>query len=119
MFVRYNNWSARVRAFDINIIPYIALQVLLCQRTPTGLWLSTFRKVVQGVISMFHCVVRMGWLFYLFYEIQERAYAQRTGAAARVSLRRDRPADSRRLHSTLAAAPVLFAHAVVTEIKNK
>ncbi len=24
-----------------------------------------------------------------------------------------------RLHSTLAAAPVLFAHAVVTEIKNK
>ena len=28
-------------------------------------------------------------------------------------------AGSRRLHSTLAAAPVLFAHAVVTEIKNK
>jgi hypothetical protein len=28
-------------------------------------------------------------------------------------------AGSRRLHSTLAAAPVLFAYAVVTEIKNK
>ncbi len=39
------------------------------------------------------------------------------------SLRRDRPgcalAGSRRLHSTLAAAPVLFAHAVVTGIRNK
>jgi hypothetical protein len=28
-------------------------------------------------------------------------------------------AGSRRLHDTLAAAPVLFAHAGVTEIKNK
>ena len=28
-------------------------------------------------------------------------------------------AGSRRLHSTLAVASVLFAHAVVTEIKNK
>ncbi len=28
-------------------------------------------------------------------------------------------AGSRRLRSTLAAAPILFAHAVVTEIKNK
>jgi hypothetical protein len=28
-------------------------------------------------------------------------------------------AGSRRLHFTLAAVPVLFAHAVVTEIKNK
>ena len=41
------------------------------------------------------------------------ACAQRTGAAAHGSLRRDRPGGL-----TLAAAPVLFAHAVVAVAKN-
>jgi hypothetical protein len=43
------------------------------------------------------------------------ACAQRTGAAVRESLRQDSPGGSRRLCSTLAAAPVLLAHAEVTE----
>jgi hypothetical protein len=38
---------------------------------------------------------------------------KRTSAALRESLRRDCPGGSRRLRSTLAAAPVLFAHAVL------
>ncbi len=40
-----------------------------------------------------------------------------TGAAARESLRRDRPGGLTHLRFTLAAAPVIFAHAVVTEIE--
>jgi hypothetical protein len=40
--------------------------------------------------------------------------SEKTGAAARESLRRDRPGGLTCLRSTLAAVPVLFAHAVVT-----
>ncbi len=42
------------------------------------------------------------------------ACAQRTGAPACKSLRRDRPGGSYRLCSALAAAPVLFVHATIT-----
>ena len=38
-------------------------------------------------------------------------HTKRTGAAARDSLRQDRPARSRRLRFTLAVAQLLFAHA--------
>ncbi len=47
------------------------------------------------------------------------ARTQRTGAAARESLGEIALSGLRRLHSTLAAVPVLFAHAVVTAAKNR
>ncbi len=48
------------------------------------------------------------------------ARTQRTGAAACESLRRNNPWRAHvALRSTLVAAPVLFAHAVVTVANNK
>jgi hypothetical protein len=52
--------------------------------------------------------------------IAECVHASRAGAAARESIRRDHPAvaaGSRRLRSTLAAVPVVFASAIVTDIR--
>ncbi len=57
------------------------------------------------------------WL--LFYQSSVCACAQRTGAAASASHSGEIAlADSRRLHSTLAAAPVLFAHASATATES-
>ncbi len=47
------------------------------------------------------------------------ACAQRTGAAALESLQRDRPGGRTSPAFTLAAAPVLSTHAVVTVVKLK
>ena len=51
------------------------------------------------------------------YACSTRACANRTGAAARETLRQDRPEGSRRLHSTLKTAPVVFAQALATAAK--
>ncbi len=45
----------------------------------------------SGELLLLWACAYYGWLFHLFPDIKERAYAQRTGAAVRESLRRDRP----------------------------
>lgn len=39
MFVRYNTWSTRIKALDINIIPYVALQAIMFSHAPAGSWI--------------------------------------------------------------------------------
>lgn len=55
MFVRYNTWSTRIKALDINIIPYVALQAIMFSHAPAGSWI-----LVVSVNIVFFCDVYCG-----------------------------------------------------------